>query len=516
MKKLLVISILFSALYSYSQPLIQWQKCFGGSAVDYGRSIQQTTDGGYIITGQSISTNGDVTGGHGNYDYWVVKMNSVGTLQWQKCFGGTSFDAGQVIQQTTDKGYIIAGNSMSNDGDVSGNHGGDDCWIVKIDSLGVIQWQRCLGGTASDDVNYIQQTLDGGYVIAGISNSNDGDVSGNHGSYDVWVAKLSNLGLIQWQRSLGGTLDDYGYSIHQTTNEEYIVAGASKSSDGDVSTNHGLFDYWIVQLNNTGQIQWQTSLGGTNFDVPQSVEQTTDGGYIIAGRSKSNDVDVTVNHGLNDYWLVKLTGLGILQWQKSFGGTDEDYGTCVQQTTDGGYVVAGCSKSSDVDVTGNHGNNDYWLIKLDNAGIMEWQKSLGGTGADLGGVVIKQAADHGYIVSGYAFSNDGDVTGNHGDYDYWVVKLDTALISVGVQENENVRSSSVLVSPNPSRGQFNFTGLEKESTITIYDIMGRSIAETLSNNSGKTIDLTGKDKGIYFYKIVNSKKIIQQGKLIIE
>jgi uncharacterized protein (TIGR02145 family) len=347
-------------------------------------------------------------------------------IQWQKCLGGSQNDNAYSIQQTTDGGYITAGNTYSNDGDVSGNHGGADYWIVKLDSLGALQWQKCLGGSYEDRAYSIQQTTDVGYIIAGYTRSNDGDVSGNHsGNKDYWIVKLDSLGALQWQKCLGGSYIDVAYSIQQTTDAGYIIAGYTNSNNGDVSGNHGYIDYWIVKIDSLGVLQWQKCLGGSGWDEGHSIQQTSDAHYIIAGWTFSNNGNVTGNNGRKDYWIIKLDSLGILKWQKCLGGSEDDLAFSIQQTTDAGYIVTGQSNSNDGDVSGHHGISyceDYWIVKIDSLGILQWQKSLGGTAYDES-YSIKQTADSGYIIAGQVTSNDGDVSGNHGMYDYWIVKL---------------------------------------------------------------------------------------------
>jgi len=251
--------VFFFAGVALAQPTIEWQKSLGGSANEKAHSIQQTFDGGFIITGWTRSNNGDVSGYHGGGscdagDYWVVKLDaeSPSSIVWQKCLGGSLGDAANSIQQTTDGGYVVVGFTNSNDGDVSGNHGLSDYWVVKLDALGDIVWQKCLGGHSSDGASSIQQTTDGGYIVAGFTNSNDGDVSGNHGLSDYWVVKLNSSGSIEWQRCLGGSDYDGAYFIQQTTDSGYVIAGLSYSNDGDVSGNHGGEDYWVVKLNAGG------------------------------------------------------------------------------------------------------------------------------------------------------------------------------------------------------------------------------------------------------------------------
>ncbi len=401
---------------------VSWQRCLGGSKKDEANSIQQTSDGGYIVAGATLSNDGDVSGNRGGFDFWVVRLDSLGNSQWLKCLGGSSEDDAYSIQLTADGGYIVAGYSMSNDGDVSGNHGNGDFWVVKLDSLGNIQWQKCLGGSNGDWALSIRQTTDGGYIVAGYTLSNDGDVSGNHGSGDFWAVKLDSLGNIQWRKCLGGTNFDCANSIQQTADRGYIVAGYTYSNDGDVSGNHGNGDFWVVKLDRLENIQWQRCLGGSNDDWAFDIRQTSDGGYVVAGFTESNDGDVSGNHGDGDCWVAKLDGLGNIQWQKCLGGSDLDYAHSIQQTADGGYIVAGYTWSNNGDVSGNRGDSDFWVVKLDSLGSIQWQKCLGGSNVE-SALCIQQTADGGYIVDGTTRSNNGDVSGNHGNDDFWVVLL---------------------------------------------------------------------------------------------
>jgi hypothetical protein len=255
MKKLLFIllSILTNVVLYAQAPNIEWQKTLGGNFIDWGSSVQQTADGGYITTGSTSSTNGDVMGNHGNSDFWVVKLNAVGDIQWQKALGGTGTEIAYSVRQTTDGGYIVIGLSSSNNGDVTGNHGSQDYWIVKLDTDGNIQWQKSLGGSGYEKAVSVQQTTDGGYIVAGSSGSTNGDVTGNHGNVDYWIVKLNTSGDIQWQKSLGGSgLEDVA-EIQQTDDGGFIIVGSSdSSSDGDVTGNHGNFDYWAVKLDTFG------------------------------------------------------------------------------------------------------------------------------------------------------------------------------------------------------------------------------------------------------------------------
>jgi hypothetical protein len=422
-------------------PPYEWERSFGGSEEDVANSVEPTSDGGYIIAGFSMSNDGDVPGNHGSFDCWILKLQSDGSIEWRKSFGGSAQDEAHTIQQTRDGGYIVAGSSRSNDGDMSGNHGSDDFWVVKLKASGDVEWQKSLGGSGRDVAWAVQQTADEGYIVAGNSESSDGDVSVNHGEADFWVVKLKVNGDIEWQKSLGGSGLDYAHSVQQTSDGGYILAGATLSDDGDVPRKPkrgGGGDYAIVKLKANGDIEWQKSLGGSGTEFAYSVQQTSDGGYIIAGSTESNDGDVSghspgkVEKFLRgtftmyslDSWIVKLKADGTLEWERACGGSKKDNARAVRQTNDGGYIVVGSTSSNDGDVSGNHGNvDDVWIVKLKADGAIEWEKACGGRSRD-NARAVQQTNDGGYIVAGSTSSNDGDVSERkRKGIDLWVVKL---------------------------------------------------------------------------------------------
>ncbi|MBV6440938.1 MAG: hypothetical protein EPGJADBJ_02614 [Saprospiraceae bacterium] len=484
-------------MIAHAQPTIQWQRSLGGSGSDVARFVQITNDGGYAIGGSSYSNDGDVSGNHGGSDAWVAKLDPSGVIQWQKSLGGSADDFARAMQATSDGGYILAGWSSSNDGDVSGNHGNTDYWIVKSDSTGVIQWQRSSGGSGNEGAYAIQKTGDGGYILAGVSDSNDGDVSGNHGGRDGWVVKLDSVGAIEWQKSLGGSSEDEVWSVQPTSGSGYIVTGWTFSNDGDVSGNHGEVDCWLVKLDNAGNIQWQKSLGGSAQDAAFSIQITNDNGYILTGWSSSNDGDVSGNHGSFDAWMVKLDSTGVIQWQRSLGGSAEDIAIFIQTTSDGGYVLVGNSTSSDGDATVNHGFTDFWVVKLDPSGAIQWQKSLGGSGYD-GAVSLKLTGDDGYIVVGHSDSNDGDVSGNHGESDFWVVKLSPVIIA-----EDQADALELLVFPNPVSHYVEIKTTENDpvTRVALVDVFGRILLDQSLARTGR-IDVSLLPDGVYMIDMV--------------
>lgn len=493
------------ALHAQQAPGIQWDHQFGGTASEAAYTMVQTPDGGYVVAGSASSDDGDVSGAHGNGDMWVVRLSGAGVIQWQKALGGTLDEEAHAMALTSDGGFVLAGLAHSTNGDVSGNQGIRDGWLVKLNEEGIIVWQRTLGGTQLDEINAVQQTTDGGYAIAGWTNSQDGDVSGNHGGDDMWVLKLDDLGETQWQRCLGGVGIDRAYGIRQTPDEGYIVAGETYSNDGDVVGFHGgQKDMWVVKLDATGTLQWQKCLGGAGLDQGRAIQLTTDTGYIVAGASMSDDGDVSGVHGSFDLWLVKLDASGGIEWQKACGGSGSDLANAVQQTADGGYVMAGITSSGDGDVNGTIGGGDMWVVRLDGSGNILWQKAMGTDGTDEAKAVL-ETNDGGYAVAGIkapsgAWSN------------LWVVKLDPWAVGIA---QESVGAFSIAWEQIPGVLRVDASGWPKGASLRVQDALGRTILLRTVVDDVLLIDLHDPSPGVYLLTI-RSKELMRTARVIVE
>jgi hypothetical protein len=244
---------------------------------------------------------------------------------------------------------------------------------VKLDENGNITWSKCYGGSSVEEPFSVQQTNDGGFIIAGLASSDDGDVTGNHQdiygpTYDYWITKVDASGNLLWQKSLGGSGEETASEIRELPGGGgFIVFGYSDSNDGDVSDNHGYEDYWVAKTDTAGNLLWQKTFGGSNFENATALELLPDGGFILAGGTNSNDVDVSGNNSTNlrlDYWVIRLDIDGNLLWQKCLGGTMDEYANAISPTPDGGFIIAGDGYSNDGDISGNHGFSDYWIVKL--------------------------------------------------------------------------------------------------------------------------------------------------------
>ena len=412
--------------------------CYGGSQDDVGRSVCQSNSS-YLI-GYSYSTDGDLSdaGNHGGSDVWVLKVSNEGTKEWGKCYGGGAEDEAHGSVSTLDDKVVFVGSIRGAGGDVSGFHGADqnyNGWVVKLTSLGTIEWQNCIGATNGGTLLYgIDKTSDGGYIVTGQTEaSNEADIPPNHGTADVLVSKLSSSGDIEWTKCYGGSGGEWGNSIIQTNDSGYIFAGTAGSSTGEVSGLHGGRDVWVVKLTSLGSLEWQKCYGGAEDDRANAIKQTIDGGYIVAGFTWSNDGDVVGKHesqpgqgdttDQDDFWVLKLDSSGSMEWQACLGGDISDSADYVFQTTDGGYLVAGLSNSTGI----SKPNGDLVIFKLSSSGAVEWNDRYGGVydeavnGNNYGRCLYQDENGYYWVAGRTTSSNESMV--NHGEGDYWLIKL---------------------------------------------------------------------------------------------
>ncbi len=493
--------------FSFAQaPAIEWQRCYGGTDNEYpAGSIQQTADGGYYIFGKAYSNDGDVHGQHGDADLWVARLNFAGDTLWTRCFGGGADESPGNGFQTADSGFIISGSTYSEDGDVSGNHGTSDAWVVKLDANGDTSWTRCYGGSSMEIAFSIRPTVDGNYILACLAVSDNGDVKNNYGGSDAWITKLDLNGDTLWSKCLGGTGSDNANYAVQTDDKGFIMAGGTTSHDGYVSGGHGSFDSWVVKLDSVRDTVWTKCLGGTSWDQAGCIRKTSDGGYISAMYSNSDDGDVKTNHGGFDFWIVKMNSSGDILWTKILGGSYDEKPYYITETNDNGYIVAGYSGSDDGDVTGNMGGDDAWIVKLNQNGEKLWDKCLGGWDQDEAHCII-QTDDGGYLVAGTTRSQDGYVTGHHGETDIWVVKLSSD--NTG-NKPVMLKDNMITVSPNPLSGYsvIEFPNPCHENyKLTVTDPAGR-IVRTIKDITGDEFlfEKENLQKGIYFIELIGDK-----------
>ncbi|MBA7530077.1 hypothetical protein ES705_22280 [subsurface metagenome] len=399
MKKIASLSkvgVILCLLYStvlFAQTLdTLWTKTYGGIEWDFGFSVQQTTDNGYIITGYTKSF------GVGSNDVYLVKTDINGDTLWTKTYGGISSDKGWSVQQTTDNGYIITGCTMSF------GPGGEDFYLIKTDANGDTLWTRAYGGPGIYDYGYsVQQTTDNGYIIVGYTNSFGA------GNYDVYLVKTDKNGDTLWTKTYGGTAYDVGWSVQQTADNGYIITGWTSSFGA------GGYDVYLIKTDENGDTLWTKTYGGPIYDYGRSIQQTTDNGYIIAGYTRSFGPTI-------DVYLIKTDSLGDTLWTRTYGetgnpSTHADKAFSVQQMPDDGYIIVGWTDSFGT------GDDDVYLLKTDMNGDLLWTQVYGGP-LDDRGYSIQQTTDNGYIIAGYTRSFGA------GDYDVWLLRITGALFLV--------------------------------------------------------------------------------------
>jgi len=387
---LMGIMLLAYALSHAQSPLVkQWDFRFGGTVYDYVNSFQQTRDGGFILGGYSTSgISGDKTQpSWGNLDYWIVKIDANGTKQWDKRYGGIDQDVLSTVLQTTDGGYIVGGYSLSeaNGDKTQMSRGYNDYWIVKTDSMGNKIWDKRYGGAFDDLLVSMYQTSDGGYILGGYSGSGIGGdkTQINRGFNDYWLVKTDSLGTVLWDKDYGGTDYDFMYNILLTPDGGFLLGGASSSPSGpDKSQNTwGADDVWMIKTDSLGNKQWDADYGGFDYDQLNSFCNAPGGGYMLGCYSSSNiSGNKTQNSwGLGDIWLIRIDASGGIVWDRDLGGVDAEDGIgSVFRDTDGGYFIA-CNSFSGISgdkTEANLGLAQAWIVKTDSLGNKLWDKTI--------------------------------------------------------------------------------------------------------------------------------------------
>jgi uncharacterized delta-60 repeat protein len=427
-------------------PGISWQADFGGTDDDRLATAIATLDGGFILGGRtsSVGASGNKTNaipaGAAVPLWWVVKTDGNGQKQWERSYGGNNYDTLYAIAQATNGDYFLAGwsSSPASGNKTVGTYGAQDYWLMRINSNGTPLWQTNFGGTGTDYCQTMVATSDGGCILGGYS---DSPPSGNKsaarwGGTDYWLVKVDANGRKQWDKSYGGTNNEYLYdhSVQQTADGGYIVAGSSASG---ATGNKGIqgfggLDFWILKLDANGNKVAENVFGGTGDEEPEAVRQTADGGFVVLGYSTSGATGskATGNYGGKDIWLLKvdlyLSNILYQEWERDYGGTADDYVGDIRQTSDGGYLIGGTTFSS---ASGNmtstsHGGQDFWLLRLDAGGNKVWENTYGGTNDDVLSVVQLLPSD-GILLAGLSQSmaNGNKSVGGYGNNDYWIMKL---------------------------------------------------------------------------------------------
>jgi len=523
---LLVALLLTNFLFAQ----IVFQKTIGGKNDDLGNAVQQTSDGGYIIAGETISY------GTGNRDVYLVKVDMLGDLNWSKTYGENAEDYALALDRTSDNGYIIGAHTGSF------GQGSHDYYLIKTDNNGDTLFTQLYGGNAADGIYSLHETLDGGYIIGGHTSSFGA------GAHDFYLIKTNGIGDTEWTRTYGGSSPDYFRSVVAlvTPTPSYVIVGETSGF------GTGGVDILVVRVDGSaGDIVWAKTYGGSSNDYAFGIYQTADDGLIIVGHTSS------FGAGGTDIYVIKTDNLGNIQWSKTYGGTGNEYGYAIQQTSDNGYIMVGCTTSFGA------GSKDVYLIKTDVNGDTLWTKTYGG-GMDEVGYSIQQTSDDGYIITGNTTSFGAgqkdiyliktNANGYSGECNELPTKtlvsnsptIETTPILTVNSGTITSNSTTVVIDATPSNLSTcnilsinSLPGVENEilvipnpfseSTVVkfhydsgnyvflLYSIRGQLVLEIENINSNQIIvEKNNLTAGMYFFQLQNDNQIIGSGKLIIE
>lgn len=474
---LFIITFMLSSILYAQAPVIGWMRTYGGSSSEWGTFVQQADDGGFIISGTTSSF------GEGLSDFWLVRTDLNGDSLWSKSYGGTNFDWSSVVYQTSDGGFIILGNTESFGAGLS------DIWLLKTNSVGDTLWTKTYGGSEYDFSGSLALTMDGGYIFTG------GTSSQGAGEEDVWIIKTDESGDTLWTKTYGGAMWERGMSIKPTNDGGYVILAITGYSVADT------LDLWLLKIDTFGDTLWTKTYSKNHFDVGYDVEQTSDGGFIMTGGT----IPPIGEHETN-VLLIRTDASGDTLWTKTFGGSREDLGRSVKQTSDGEFLITGSTRSFDPGV---------WLIKTNSSGDSLWTRNYGGNNGDWGSSA-SFTADGGFVIAGGTWSF------GTGGADVLLIKLNSITTNIS-DENYSIANSYDLKQnyPNP----FNPVTLieytlpvASEVRLAVYNLKGKLIFILINRSQPAGFyniewDASEYASGIYFYRLsadnfVETKKML--------
>jgi hypothetical protein len=371
-----------------------WSQTYGGSDDGHAYSLVETSDGGFAIAGYAVSNETFEA------DFCLVKTDANGNMQWRKTYGGARNYSGRVIEgglqwevayslvETSDGGFAIAGYAVSNE------TYGADFWLVKTDLNGIMQWNRTYGGTADDQASALIETSDGGYAIVGKT------FSFGAGNIDFWLVKTDSYGSMEWNKTYGGISHDHASALVEIPEGGFAIAGWTWAFAN-------CSDFWLIKTDSTGVMEWNQTYGGEDYDRAFSLVKAPDGGYVLAGYTES------FGAGNLDLWLVKTDADGNMEWNQTYGRGYNDNAHSLVATSDGGYAIAGYTVSLET-------SDDFWLIKTDEYGIMQWNQTYGGTGHERAYALV-ETSDGGFALSGGALLVKTDEYGIVPEFPSWAL-----------------------------------------------------------------------------------------------
>lgn len=488
---------------------ISWQTVIGETTLDEEMDkIIELADGSLVTVGRK-----NTLGANTNYLFYLIKHSTEGSIAWETVFGGNGDDVAVSFCEAGDGGFIVVGSTLSTDGTVGIARGAEDWLITKFDSEGDLVWTKILGGTGEDEPGDIVAMGDGTYVIAGYTESNDMDITENKGAKDLWLVKIAENGDVIWQKTYGGTASEQATALKVRPNTNHlVVGGATASTDFDIDETQGSRDFWVLEVEpDDGTLLWQDTYGGSESDGIQDLVLTPDGGTILLGDSRSNDGQVGMSFGQDDMWVIKIDEEGTLLWSYNIGNPGFEHSKGITLTDDGNVAIVGATL--DWTVAPPNYFYDVWITKLTEAtGELLWDDTFGGSQYDFGNDII-QCSDGTLAIAGYTDSADGDVDGGgffaqsevHGNDNVWVFKVHDPIMDTGI---ENSPSTIANIYPNPFQNHFTLTiatPLAKNTFVKVYDLTGKLLFSKKINcpqaDCQATLNMEAYTAATYFVEI---------------
>ena len=458
-----------------------WTKTYGGIGDEECYAMQQTADGGFIFAGIDSSS------GLGSYNIYLIKTNSLGDTLWTKSYGGHNADFAQAVQQTADGGYIVAGytSSFSTGGD-------NDVYLLKTDASGNLTWSKTYGGAYGDYANAVKQTADGGYIIAGLTSSFGISPYGNIN--DTYVLKTDANGNLTWSKTYGQDGDDWAYGIVQTNEGGYAIIG---HTNRDSTT--ALSDLYLIKTDANGDTLFAKSYGGTNYDKGTAIIQISDSGFVVTGSTYS------FGNGTSDVYLLKINKKGDTLFSTTFGNGGNDWAYTISQTTDGGFTLAGYTDNFGVS------NSSFYFIKTDNNGKgNNCHETNPATVITNTHTKISSPANSTHTPATLTRQNTFTNIGSG------VSVIDVCALTTGIKKSI-VNNNQFVVYPNPSNGNFtiNTTDLKENTKVIIYNQLGQIVLSKQLNNPLTNFNLDV-NAGVYQVRVLSGNEVIYQTKIIKE
>ncbi|MEO6168870.1 MAG: T9SS type A sorting domain-containing protein [Chitinophagales bacterium] len=504
---ILIFLFYHKCLFAQTPLSIAWQKTPGGPGNDIIEDIYPTADGNYILFGLVTDNGGDVSSScqvKGVHDVWIVKMDPMGNIIWQQCYGGSKEEGNPFskIIQTSDGGYLFVTEVWSDDFDVVGHHAYSDAWTMKLDANGNMQWAKSFGGYVYDVPRNLYELPNHKYLVMSRTTSSDGDVPASMDSllFDAWVFIVDDDGNILTNKVYGGTGDDDLYKALPAADGNIALFGLTTSTDGDLTGETvDSTDAWVLTIDTLGNIISSKTYGGPHIEYFFDALNTDDGGYIAFGEAGDPGTPIENGywHGDQDYWAMKLDAIGNVQWQGLYGGSvREQFRRACKLPGGSGYFMAGSTNSIDGDVTNEGGSGrDWWIVQIGPNGELTSSVALGGSGSDFGYAIVEPG-----IAVGGTFSDDGDVIGLQGTSDGWVIQLDYATAVNEALDNQN----SISIYPNPSSDKVTIESTNAApASYTIRNMYGQILHSTTSPEKKVELNISNYLTGIYMLEVAS-------------